>query len=198
MNKEYAFSVPQKDGTKQHFSFGPETLKIQQQCKLAYTQAYAFYFKNGTMTKSQALEIAKKNGVIDDEWQKRVDLVVMQIATDTGALVGLRAKKRKNKKLISETTDRLKKARELYEDLLTRHTEVMLPTCENLAENREIELCVVFRLLNQDGELVYKDHADMVNRYDEPLTQIALEHMMYWRSGLPYQLEGLYVEDQKE
>lgn len=198
MTETYTFEVPKKDGSRKSYSFGPETLHIQQECKLAYTQAYAFYFKRGTMTKAQALDIAKKNGVIDDEWQKRVDLIIMQIATDTGKLNELRSKKRKNKKLIAEISARLKEARGTYEDLLARHTEVMLPTCENLAENRELELCVVLRLLDEDGRLVFKDHADMANRYDEPITQISLEHMMYLRSGLPYQLEGLYVEDQKD
>jgi len=198
MAQEYTFEIPQTDGSRKKYSFGPETLHVQQQCKLAYTQAYAFYFKNGAMTRAQALDIAKVNGVIDDEWQKRVDLIVMQITMDTGKLTEARSKKRKNKKLIDNLTASLKKSRGIYENLLARHTEIMLPTCENLSENRELELCVVMRLLDEDGVLVFKDHADMVNKYDEPITQITLEHMMYLRSGLPYQLEGLYVEDQKD
>jgi len=195
---EYEFQATDLDGKTSTYSFGPETLGIQQQCKLAYTQAYAFYFKNGTMTKAQALDIAKKNGVIDDAWQKRVDMVVMQIATQTTKLSEEKAKKRKNKKKIADATAALKELREQYEDLLARHTEVMMPTCENLSENRELELNVVLRLLDEDGQRVYKDHADMANRYDEPLTQIALEHMMYLRAGLPFQLDGLYIEEQKD
>jgi len=194
MAEGYTFKVD-IDGVEKTFSFGPETLHIQQQCKLAYTQAYAFYFKNGTMTKGQALEIAKQNGVLDDEWQKRVDIAVLEIAKTTSQLTTEKAKKRKNKQKISELVQTIKKLRDSYDALLGRHTGVILPTCENLAENRELELCVVLRLLNEDGSRVFKDHADMVARYDESLTQIALEHMMYMRAGLPFQLNGLYEED---
>lgn len=182
----YKFTVNLGDGD-QEFSFLEETHEIRQNSQLAYNQAFAFYLKNGTLTRGQALDLAKQNGVIDDAWQKRVDLLIMQLANDTALIKKERDYKVPNKAKITSWVKRIKQNRELYSELLQRHTEVLLPTCENLSENREIEYAVAFRLVDVDGARVYKDHTDLVSQYNKPLTALALEHMMYCRAGMEYQ-----------
>jgi hypothetical protein len=67
-----------------------------------------------------------------------------------------------------------------------------------LAENRAIEYAVVLRLVDHNGNLVFKDHEDLVSRYNDPVVAEAVNHMLYLKYGLPYNLEGLHPEDEPD
>ena len=192
MTDRYSFKSVDADGKAIDVYFEPETQSIREQLDLAYAKAFKFYFTNGVMTRAQALDIGRKNGVLDEKWEERMGQNMVDLADVTQALQKERDKKRKNKTKISELKDRMRDLRTEYNRLVDCQNDIVQATCEARSENRQIEMSIVLRTTNADGEFLFASHEDLVSRYGERLVSDALQHMVCLRAGIPYEAVDLF------
>lgn len=197
MSDNYEFSTFDQDGNILKLQFLSDTQGVREKCRLGYAQSYKYYFENNVMTRAQAMELGKQNGILDDSWEEELEKCTQELMQLRIDLDKEKSKKRPPKKKIDALYEQSKKVYKRYQELSQRQSDILGSTCESMAENRELELCVALRCADPEGNLVFKDHEDLVKRSHEAMVQDAIEHMLFWRMRLPYRMKGLFPGEEE-
>ena len=199
MSDNYKFSTLNQEGEPLELQFLPETRIIREKCKLGYAQAYKYYFEEGAMTRAQAVEIGREKGVLSKEWEDELntctqDLILLRAQIDVE-----KAKKRPPKKKLQDLEDKFGELYRRYQELSTRQSDILGATCENMADNRELELNVALRCADMEGNLLFNgDHETLMKRHHELMVQDAIEHMLFVRMRVPYRMKGLITGEEEQ
>lgn len=188
----YQFKSKDEHGKEISLQFLSETQSIREQCELAYAKAFKYYFTNGVMTRAQSLDIARSNGVLDEEWQENMKSVTFKLSDKIKELNDEETKKRPNKVKIEKMKGEVLKLRVKYNRLTDRQNDILQYTCESFAENCQIEMSIVLRTADEDGKCIFKDHKDFLERVGSRTGQDAMQHIICLRAGVPYDVIAKY------
>jgi hypothetical protein len=195
MVEDYIFNTRDDEGKLLELHFIPETHRIREDIDLAYAKAFKFYFTNGVMTRAQALDIARENGILDARWEERMTKAMVDLAEASNALDNERSKKRKSRKRLTDLKAKVLVLRTEYNRLVDCQSDIVQATCEARAENRQIEIGIVLRCVDGDGNQVFKDHEDLVQQYGSQLVSDVVQHMVCLRAGVPYEMVEEFPEE---
>ena len=184
----YEFKSKDDSGKEVTVCFLPETQDIRNKCELAYAKAFKYYFTQGAMTRAQALDIARHNGVLDEDWQGRMKNTTLELDAKIKELNAEELKKKKNQKKIQQLKNEVLELRVVHNRLMDRQNDILQCTCESSAENCQIEYSIVLRTVDEDGGQIFKDHEDFLNRIGSRVAQDVMQHMICLRAGVPYEL----------
>lgn len=187
MSNYKVFTFADAEGQDIEYRVSMPSAEVQRQAQVYHNKVYSEAVKSGALLEKALHKVMREQGIWSDEKQAEYDRLTEQVRHKLRKLKEGGFKLSEAKNLAIEVAD----LRRQMQDMLVDQLELRTNTAEGLAESARFNFILAASLVyNKNGERVYKNVDDYIERSTDPVAIRAAEEFASLQTGVSENYEA--------